>query len=394
MASECVDDDDLKLRGELDIWKHGFYMAEQKNQKLREELTYRKDAEESLQQRVCDLEKRLANEKARHFNDLLHNVKIQEDKFMKKDSEAKNVIDQLKREVELYLHERKKFMEREHELVEEINIKSEKEASLQRTIKSLEGDLTTHREALKKLNEDKMLLISRQENEIDELVEKFHRTLTLTNLERDQLKQVKESIQEEKSLQEMENTRLRGIIETLENENQELVKDIYQWDKDTVAFEQRILQLQTGISDLEKENEELRRFNMEKEAIINLQEIHLRAQHQMIIDANTRMAVVEAEMNQERIEEPEEESDDLDSDSEDSKDTENSAGHSESSQDSAVSEEEDENEENEAQSRQGSAQQGPTYICRNRKCPRKCKRRRIQRGNYCCACNICRHRRR
>ncbi|XP_064096295.1 uncharacterized protein LOC135208076 [Macrobrachium nipponense] len=198
MARRCVEDDDLKLRGELDIWKQEFYMVEQKNLILREELAFRKESEEALQQRICDLEKRLANEKASNFNDLLDTVKIQEDKFTKKDLVAKNEIDQLKREVELYLNERKKLKQRERELVEEINIKTENEASLQRTIKCLEGDLTTHREALKKLNEDKLLLISRQENEIDELIQKLHRTLTLTNLEKDQLKQVKERIQEEK----------------------------------------------------------------------------------------------------------------------------------------------------------------------------------------------------
>ncbi|XP_064097535.1 trichohyalin-like [Macrobrachium nipponense] len=345
VARRRAEDDNLKSRVALDLWQNVsdiwetlFHHEEQKNVELRKDIGRRKEAEEALRQRVCDLEKSLADEKMRHLEELLDmeeaaekQIQLAEEKFVKKDEEASYKISLLKRETELYLDENKKLDQREHDLIKEIATKAEIEASLQRRIESLEGELADHRD-LKKLNEEQTLLILRQakeneelkqlesgykelknelatfarekdllrrlqeqetlEGEIDEksrIVEmeeelrELRHSLTLTNSDRDRLREEEERLREIIEQKETEYIELEREVKALENVNQELVKDIYLWDRNTVAFEQRIEDLQGVIDDLMRRNVELSKLNMEMEGKNALQEKKLQQEPEALL---------------------------------------------------------------------------------------------------------------
>ncbi|XP_064095680.1 uncharacterized protein LOC135207785 [Macrobrachium nipponense] len=308
VARRRAEDDNLKSRVALDFWQNVsdnwetlFRLEEHKNMELRKDIGLRKEAEEALRKRVCDLEKCLADEKIRHLEELL-DMEEAAAKQVKLPEEASNKIASENQDLKKLNEEQTLLISRQMKEIEDLK-------QLESGYKELKNELATFarekEDLLRRLQEQEALLKEPPERaghttgekeklegevneksrigEMEEELRELRHSLTLTNSDRDRLREEKERLREIIDQKETEYIELEREVKALGNVNQELIKDIYQWDRDTVAFEQTIEDLQGAIDDLMRRNVELSKLNMEMEGKNTLQEKKLQQEQEALL---------------------------------------------------------------------------------------------------------------
>ncbi|XP_066946958.1 trichohyalin-like [Macrobrachium rosenbergii] len=255
-ARKCAEDKNLTILAEMDdlrdicdIWKTIAEQEQQKNFYLRKEMDDRTKAEDALKQRVCRLEKDLADGKVRDLEDLLDleeaaNKRIQmaEQKLHELESENIALQRSLNENEDLKVRQQqelahlnglekshKKLREKFEEACMEIGRREATEAALRRTIGGLEEELSrkeaTYIQTLKDFDEEARKKMEKDRTHIEELAsanEALNESIVRKQKEIDELnslatKQKLESNKDRLDIQEMEKR-----MNSLENERSSL----------------------------------------------------------------------------------------------------------------------------------------------------------------------------